>query len=140
MISVAEAASIIQKHVYSFSTVYAPLEDSTGHVLAEKITADRDFPPFDRVMMDGIAVGFDAANSNNGVLPVTGIITAGTKKKILNPEEASEIMTGAVLPDGLDTVYPMKKYRWKKVTAIRWQKLILTTSIKARIYIPRPQM
>ncbi len=106
MISVAEAASIIQKHVYSFSTVYAPLEDSTGHVLAEKITADRDFPPFDRVMMDGIAVAFDDANSSKGVFAITGLITAGTKKKILNSEEACEIMTGAVLPEGLDTVIP----------------------------------
>ncbi len=109
MISVAEATSIIQKHVYPFSTIYAPLEDSTGHVLAEKVTADRDFPPFDRVMMDGIAVAFDAANSSNGVLAISGLIAAGTKKKTLNPTEACEIMTGAVLPEGLDTVIPYEE-------------------------------
>jgi len=32
------------------------LENALGRVLAEEITADRDYPPFDRATRDGFAV------------------------------------------------------------------------------------
>ena len=34
------------------------LQKSIRRILAEDIIADRDFPPFDRVTMDGIAINF----------------------------------------------------------------------------------
>ena len=41
-------------------TQNAKLEKSIGRILAEDIVADRDFPPFDRVTMDGIAFSFSS--------------------------------------------------------------------------------
>ena len=65
MLSVQEAENIVLQHKITLDT--APSEflregvllmKSLGRILAEDLTADRDFPPFDRVTMDGIAIRF----------------------------------------------------------------------------------
>mgnify|MGYP000920838207 CR=1 FL=1 len=56
MIRVEEAVQIIQSQPCKLSYEEVDLAFAVNRILAEVITADRDFPPFDRVMMDGIAV------------------------------------------------------------------------------------
>ena len=76
-----------------------------GRVLAEPIFADRDFPAFDRVSMDGIAIAFDTFKKGKRSFQIEGIQPAGTPRKLLmNPTSCIEVMTGAILPEGTNTV------------------------------------
>ena len=60
MVSVAEASSIIQQHLFRPEKERVDLENADGRILAEVIKADRDLPPFDRVAMDGVAIRFES--------------------------------------------------------------------------------
>ena len=56
LLSVAEAEQRIHAHMPSFGTERVALDAATGRVLRQTVQAERDQPPFDRVMMDGIAI------------------------------------------------------------------------------------
>ncbi len=56
LLSVAEAEQRIHAHMPSFGTERVALDAATGRVLRQSVQAKRDQPPFDRVMMDGIAI------------------------------------------------------------------------------------
>ena len=58
MVRVKEANDIIFSHLYKPRIIQVALTDAGGNVLAEEIMADRDFPPFNRVAMDGIAIDY----------------------------------------------------------------------------------
>ncbi len=75
-------------------------------VLAEEVTADRDFPPFPRAARDGYALRASDLASLPARLRVVGEIRAGQSFAGggLNPGEAAEIMTGAPAPHGADAV------------------------------------
>jgi molybdopterin molybdotransferase len=78
------------------------IEDSPGRVLAESVPADRDYPPFNRAMRDGFAV---RTLDTPGRLRVIGEVRAGERfRSYLRSGEAIEIMTGAPVPDGADSV------------------------------------
>lgn len=79
-----------------------PVLECAGRVLAEEITADRDYPPFPRSARDGFAV---RASDLPGELRVTGEVRAGEVfAGTVGAGEAVEIMTGAPLPPGADAV------------------------------------
>jgi molybdopterin molybdotransferase len=92
-----------------------------GRVLAEPIIADRDFPPFPRATRDGFAVrAHDLRDLKNGVmtLRVVGQVKAGDSYDLpVAPGEAVEIMTGAAVPAGADSVV-MVEYTERKVLEI----------------------
>ncbi len=78
------------------------LFDAAGRVLAEPIPADRDWPPVARSVRDGFAV---RATDLPGELFVIGEVRAGESFTAeMQPGQAVEIMTGAPLPLGADTV------------------------------------
>jgi molybdopterin molybdotransferase len=105
MVSVREASDIIFSNLYKPRIEIAPLQGSVNRVLGEKIIADRDFPPFDRVAMDGIAIQFQKFKSGQKDFPVEFTQAAGHPlKELQNPTNCVEVMTGAVLPQGTDTV------------------------------------
>ena len=105
MIGVEEALKIIKENLLKFSTEEIPLADSIGKIAAEDIYADRDFPPYDRVTMDGIAIHFASYQNGQRQFPIESIGAAGSPQLTLqNPAACIEIMTGAVLPNGCDTV------------------------------------
>ncbi|NJM24979.1 MAG: hypothetical protein HC859_05190 [Bacteroidia bacterium] len=102
MVSVHEAAEIISAHCQPLPSRQTSIETALGHVLAETVLADRDLPPFHRVTMDGIAVRW---SGDDRKFLLTGLQRAGEPGLTLNaPGDAIEIMTGATLPDGADTV------------------------------------
>lgn len=82
------------------------LPAALGRTLAAKISADRDFPPYRRAMMDGIA--FRSADlPATGPLLLAGLHAAGDPPPSPLPAgQALEIMTGAMVPDDCDTVVP----------------------------------
>lgn len=105
MITVQEASASILSHLYKPGTRLVPLQEAVGFVLAEPVTADRDFPPFHRVTMDGIAIPFDAWEQGKRTFHIEGTQAAGEPRKTLaGAGNAIEVMTGAMLPAGTDTV------------------------------------
>lgn len=81
---------------------------SLGRVLAEPITADRDFPPFRRAMRDGYALRAADLATLPAALEIIGEIKAGAPPEALPGElgagQAAAIMTGAPAPNGADAV------------------------------------
>jgi molybdopterin molybdotransferase len=105
MISVQEASAVILSHLFKPKPIQAAIIDAVGKVLAESVYADRDFPPFPRVTMDGIAIAFDTWKQGKRKFLIESIQAAGEpRKKLKDTENAIEVMTGAMLPDGTDTV------------------------------------
>lgn len=105
MVGVAQATEIIQSNLYSPQKCMVPLADSVGRILAEKIFCDRDFPPFDRAAMDGIAIAYAAWTKGIRAFDVESIQAAGSPQQSITQEtHCVEIMTGAIVPVGTDTI------------------------------------
>jgi molybdopterin molybdotransferase len=83
-----------------------------GRVLAENISADRNYPPFDRSTRDGFAVRAADAAHAGAKLRVIGESRAGVSfHGIVEPGTCVHIMTGAVVPRGADTVVMLEHAR-----------------------------
>jgi molybdopterin molybdotransferase len=94
------------------------LMQAVGRVLAEPITADRDFPPFPRATRDGFAVRVEDLAGGLTLLRVLGQVRAGDSYDLpLASGEAVEIMTGAAVPVGADAVV-MVEYTERKTREI----------------------
>ena len=105
MISVANALQMVLSTRDCFGVEEIPFLKSAGRILKEVILADRDFPPFNRVAMDGIAIDFHQFKNGQRAFKIAGIQAAGSVQITLqNPENCIEVMTGAVLPNKTDTV------------------------------------
>ncbi|WP_369048052.1 molybdopterin molybdotransferase MoeA [Tenacibaculum sp. UWU-22] len=105
MISVKEARHIILQNIQDFGTETIPFVEATGRILKEDVVADRDFPPFNRVAMDGIAINYQFFKQGIRDFKIEGIQPAGSQQKtMVNIENCYEVMTGAVLPNNCDTV------------------------------------
>lgn len=105
MISVQTAESLILQQVFPVKPEPVPFQRALGRVLAEHLYADRDFPPFDRVTMDGIAFRFEAFEAGQRRFRIAGVQAAGQAAWTLPDARACiEVMTGAMLPVGCDTV------------------------------------
>lgn len=99
MISVQDALQTILNSTQDFGVEEIPLMQSVGSILKEDILADRDFPPFNRVAMDGIAIDFQQFQDGQRAFRIEGIQAAGSEQITLkNLENCIEVMTGAVLP------------------------------------------
>src|SRR5438874_7205065 len=56
LLTVAQAISIIDATPVAPRLVEVPLQEAQGLRLAEDLRADRNYPPFDKSLMDGFAV------------------------------------------------------------------------------------
>ena len=105
MISVAQALQTVLNSTQGFGVEEVPFLKSVGKVLKEDIVADRDFPPFNRVSMDGIAINHRFFEHGIIDFNVEGIQAAGAEQKTMTIDSnCMEVMTGAVLPINTDTV------------------------------------
>jgi molybdopterin molybdotransferase len=110
LLTVAQAIAVIDAVPVTPRTVRLPLQECRGLCLAQDVAADRDYPPFDKSLMDGYAVrAADVANAP-ATLRLVGEIAAGhVSARPLNPGECIAIMTGAPIPDGADGVVPIEE-------------------------------
>ena len=105
MISEKEAKNIILNATQDFGVEEIPFIKSVGRILKEEILADRDFPPFNRVSMDGIAIDLNKFKEGQNSFKIEGIQAAGSKQiSLKNSENCIEVMTGAVLPNHTNAV------------------------------------
>lgn len=114
MIDVSEALDIIKSNLGSFGTESVPLSKSIGRILKEEWHTDRPLPPYDRVTMDGIAISYrDFADGQRSFI-IEGIAAAGDSQKTKQKTgHCYEVMTGAILPIGCDTII---RYEDLKIT------------------------
>jgi len=105
MHTVSAAEKIILNHAPDPCWEKVPLSDILGRILGEDLLADRDFPPFDRVTMDGVAIRYEEFAQGRRNFAIEGIQAAGSpQQKLSDPAGCIEVMTGAMLPDETDTV------------------------------------
>ncbi|HEY9133323.1 MAG TPA: molybdopterin molybdotransferase MoeA [Dyella sp.] len=108
-ISVGTAEALIGKHMPRFSVERVALAEAQGRVLRQTVQADRDQPPFDRVMMDGVALRYSGTEH---AYRLAGTQLAGQPAMALaSTNDCLEVMTGAMLPAGADTVVPVESLR-----------------------------
>src|SRR5690606_15917361 len=105
MITYREAYIKVLEYAREYGTETVGLLQATGRVLAVDIKADRDFPPFERSTKDGIAIACETVAGGGDRFKVEGVIQAGTPRtELSNKDNCLEIMTGAMVPNGADTV------------------------------------
>ena len=90
--------------------VELPLFEALGRVLASDVISPFDVPPHDNSAMDGYAfAGAELAGGVELKLQVVGTALAGKAwQGQVKPGECVKIMTGAIMPLGLDTVVPQE--------------------------------
>ena len=113
MLSVATAEEIILELLPAFDSLkdveVVDLEVSRGRILAQPVTGKLDFPHWDNSAMDGYAVRYedvkDCSVEQPVTLKVTTEIAAGDRPNVsLQAGETARIFTGAMLPQGTDTI------------------------------------
>jgi molybdopterin molybdotransferase len=126
MLSVSEAEAIILSLVKGLNTEIVGLDAASGRILAQTVTGKLDFPHWDNSAMDGYAVRYEdvrVCNENNPiVLEVTAEIAAGDRPQVkIEPGQAARIFTGAMLPEGTDTIVMQENTRREedKVTIVQ---------------------
>ena len=87
-----------------------PLMQALGRVLAADVVSPIDVPAHDNSAMDGYAFAGAALRGDAATtLKAVGTLHAGTPfTGPVGPDECLRIMTGAVMPPGLDTVVPLE--------------------------------
>uniref|UniRef100_UPI0030DB37ED molybdopterin molybdotransferase MoeA n=1 Tax=Cyanothece sp. BG0011 TaxID=2082950 RepID=UPI0030DB37ED len=117
IISVGEAQTIILKLVDSLQeTEIISLDEATGRILAQSISSAVNFPYWDNSAMDGYGVRFEDVKLSNSDAPITleivAEIPAGINPKLsIQSGEACRIFTGAMLPNGVDTIVMQENAR-----------------------------
>jgi molybdenum cofactor synthesis domain-containing protein len=110
LISYQEAKDVIDRHTSAITrTEGVAIDDAVNRVLAEDVVAKMNVPPFTRSAMDGYAVKakdtFDAGQFKPQVFKVIGELHAGENpSKKIKSGECIQISTGAVMPEGADSV------------------------------------
>ncbi len=85
------------------------LRDALGKGLAQDVTAPLSLPPFANSQMDGFAVNSADLPDGGAELSVVDPVPAGATPASLNPGTAAPIMTGAMIPAGVNAVVPVER-------------------------------
>jgi molybdopterin molybdotransferase len=108
---VAQAQEFIARLVPRVQAVESlALRSALGRVLARDIVSPIHVPAHDNSAMDGYALrAADLAASGDTLIGVAGTAFAGEQfRGAVGPGQGVRIMTGAVMPAGLDTVVPQE--------------------------------
>lgn len=107
MITFEEAQAIAFQSLEALGTEMIPFDTALYRVLAENIITKEFFPPFDKSAMDGYACRKEDLSEPMEVIET---IPAGTKPiYTIGKNQCAKIMTGAMIPDGADTVIIKEK-------------------------------
>ncbi len=102
MVSFKEALDIILGNARTLGKEQVEASMALNRILAEDVFSDVDMPPFNKAAMDGYACKHEDIQS---ALKIIEILAAGdVPSKTINRGQCSKIMTGAMVPEGADTV------------------------------------
>ena len=103
MISFDEALEIAVGAARRLDTETVALAHARGRILAQELLADMPMPPYDKAMVDGYACRRADLDTT---LQVVETVAAGyAPTKAVAPGECAKIMTGAMIPEGVDCVF-----------------------------------
>src|SRR4051794_27250461 len=109
LMGVRQAIDVIDAEPVTPRVERRRLHEAQGLRLAEDVAADRDYPPFDKSLMDGYAVRAADVTELPTVLRVVDVVPAGQwPRRAVGAGEAVAIMTGAPMPEGADAVVPVE--------------------------------
>lgn len=113
MLSVEQAYERILSFFAPLRPEEKPILETLGQVLSKDIFCPFDIPQFFNSAMDGYAVRYDdtknATSSDPAILKVIDVLPAGElPRKNVAMGTAIRIMTGAMVPDGANTVVPFE--------------------------------
>ncbi len=109
MLSVAEALDRVQACVEPLEIQALPLAETLDHTLAADVISGQNSPPFDKALMDGFAVQSGDCATEGATLLVMEEVTAGQVPQLaVTSGHATQIMTGAPIPEGADAVVPIE--------------------------------
>lgn len=104
-----QALAILLRGVARGNSEAVASGEAAGRVLAEAVESPAALPRFDNAAMDGFALALRGQTLPAGrELPVRGSIVAGVAPGE-GGDGAWEIMTGAAMPAGMDTVVPIER-------------------------------
>jgi molybdopterin molybdotransferase len=102
MIAFEEALNIVLSSAKLLTTEEVALNQSLNRVLAQDLFSDMDMPPFNKSAVDGFAC---LRSDLSSTMTIVETIKAGKTPEIVVREgQCSRIMTGAMVPDGVDVV------------------------------------
>lgn len=109
-----EARRLVVQHIEPTAIERRALLDAVGLVAARDLHTDMMFPPFDRVAMDGYAVRARETQGASAAKPVRLRVVGSARAGApfggeVDPGCCTKAMTGAALPEGLDSVVPVEK-------------------------------
>jgi molybdopterin molybdotransferase len=109
-------------------TQTVPLFDALDRVLAQDIVSPISVPPHDNSAMDGYAFdGAQLAPDAPLALEPVGTAFAGTAwRGAAGPGQCVKIMTGAIMPAGLDTVVP------QELTRLEHERIVIAAGLLRR--------
>ena len=111
MKSATEAKQDLTGHLPALAMRRVALAESLGSYCAKAVIAESLVPPFDNSAMDGYAFCWQDYKPGNG-MPVAGEMAAGIVQSAnFKPGTAMRIFTGAMVPEGCDTVVMQEKER-----------------------------
>ncbi len=110
MLTVTQALERVHAVIPTMGTEQVPLADAFGRVLAVDVISERDVPPWDNSAMDGYALIAADTASGQAELKLLELIGAGDyPTQTVVRGAASQIMTGAPMPQGADAVVMVEK-------------------------------
>ena len=109
--------------------------DALGRIVAKDVISPIDVPPHDNSAMDGFAFnGKHLSLEGSLTLKVIGTALAGKAwQGQVGPKECLKIMTGAIMPAGLDTVIPQELCQAMTAESIQFDSRILKTGDNRRL-------
>ena len=102
-----EARQQLCERAAPLGTESVALSGSDGRVTACAVVSDMDLPPFDNSAMDGFSLASGQACGAGAEVDVTGEQAAGDSQRRAGAG-SWEVMTGARMPEGFDTVVPVE--------------------------------
>jgi molybdopterin molybdotransferase len=109
VLTTTEALARILASMPELPAVAVDVASATGRTLRQTVIAERDQPPFDRVMMDGVAITYADYAAGATSFPIQCTQMAGEPAAELEAGKCIEIMTGASLPGGADCIVPVER-------------------------------
>ncbi|MDE3110719.1 MAG: molybdopterin molybdotransferase MoeA, partial [Acidobacteriota bacterium] len=114
----SRAASDARSRVATVDIARDPAS-ALGRILAEDVTADRNYPPFDRSIRDGYAVRAADAKDPGARLLLIGESRAGVAfDGVVGAGQCVRILTGAAVPRGANSVIMLEHTRVEGDTVV----------------------
>ena len=120
MKSYNEALKILKKSHIQISDEIVRSVDSLNRICSSNVYSKNNYPAENNTSLDGFAINFKNTKGisykNIKKFEIVGSISAGSKpyKKILKKNEAIEIMTGGIMPNGSNSIIPIEDCNIKK--------------------------